>query len=556
MYGHQEQGKIIMRRRLLILVSFVSVCLALITSCEKYDHKSVPLILLGIDGAAWKFMDPLLEKGELPTFKKLIDSGVRGDLQTLLPTQSVIIWNTIVTGCLPEKHGITGWLSGAGDQLAITSTMRRKAALWDILSLNKKKGLYLNWWSTWPVYPIEGIMVSNHIFYKDTPDPVYPREMLPVLKEYMSVPKQNERSVPQLDGQKKVTQTEIYQKDNRVFSLTENLLKHGPYDLIAVYVRGLDMVEHEFYRDSFPEEFQQPGKREAYFKDYINDYYIALDAHLARLLAHFKKRVDIVIVSDHGMEAMPENPSPITRLLVNNLLQDLGYLKIKDQYDLDWSRTKVFQYDYHIPGLVRKLRVNLQGRDPSGIVPPQEKESLLDDITNLLASLKVVHKEDHQFLKPLFSKVERVDNEVEIILQLNLEVLPEEILKLPDREQKVDNYLTHFLVHSSGQHDAAPPGIVIMSGPSFARATKIKNCHVTDILPTILFVLGLPVSEEMDGRVQGDALDTIKQQQSVVTVPTYPLPDSFKSVSPDQMVVPEGVESTIRRDLRSLGYIQ
>jgi len=64
------------------------------------------VIVLGIDG-----MDPVLlkrfvERGEMPTFKKLLSNGYFGQLQTTMPPQSPVAWSSFISGTNPGGHGI------------------------------------------------------------------------------------------------------------------------------------------------------------------------------------------------------------------------------------------------------------------------------------------------------------------------------------------------------------------------------------------------------------------------------------------------------------------
>ena len=76
---------------------------------QDYGKKN-SVFLVGIDGATWTIIDPLLEEGKLPNFKYLIDNGVRSGIKTSVPTQSPILWTSIATGQKPDKHGIKSFI--------------------------------------------------------------------------------------------------------------------------------------------------------------------------------------------------------------------------------------------------------------------------------------------------------------------------------------------------------------------------------------------------------------------------------------------------------------
>ena len=66
-------------------------------------------MLIGWDAADWKVINPLLDAGQMPTLEKLINQGVMGNLATLDPPLSPMLWTSIATGKRPYKHGILGF---------------------------------------------------------------------------------------------------------------------------------------------------------------------------------------------------------------------------------------------------------------------------------------------------------------------------------------------------------------------------------------------------------------------------------------------------------------
>jgi predicted AlkP superfamily phosphohydrolase/phosphomutase len=154
------------------------------------------LLVIGLDGADWQYVEPLMARGEMPNLKALRDQGAWGELATVTPTLSPVIWTTIVTGKPPEEHGIkaftttrvggvraalpklhnakgTGFLAlyqalarrGQIFESPITSTSRRVPAFWTIATAYRSPLDVLNWWATWPAEPILGRMVSERVYY-------------------------------------------------------------------------------------------------------------------------------------------------------------------------------------------------------------------------------------------------------------------------------------------------------------------------------------------------------------------------------------------------------
>lgn len=95
------------------------------------------LLLIGWDAADWKIALPLMERGEMPNLARLVERGVMGDLATMRPVLSPILWNTIATGQRPERHGILGFAEvdeRLGEARAVSSLSRKCKALWNMVT--------------------------------------------------------------------------------------------------------------------------------------------------------------------------------------------------------------------------------------------------------------------------------------------------------------------------------------------------------------------------------------------------------------------------------------
>jgi len=124
------------------------------------------LLIVGLDGADWLILDPLLEQGKMPNLRRLIDHGVRAKLLTISPMLSPVIWTTIATGVEPGRHGILDFLvqkpDGTGRQ-PVTSLQRRTPTFWEMLGDAGATVGVVGWWATWPAGPVNGYLVTERI---------------------------------------------------------------------------------------------------------------------------------------------------------------------------------------------------------------------------------------------------------------------------------------------------------------------------------------------------------------------------------------------------------
>ena len=64
------------------------------------------VLLVGWDAADWKVIQPLLDAGGMPNLARLIAGGVRGNLATIYPVLSPMLWTSIATGKLAGSFPI------------------------------------------------------------------------------------------------------------------------------------------------------------------------------------------------------------------------------------------------------------------------------------------------------------------------------------------------------------------------------------------------------------------------------------------------------------------
>src|SRR6185436_19443998 len=123
------------------------------------------VLLIGWDAADWKVIQPLLQAGRMPNLARLIADGVHGNLATLYPVLSPMLWTSIATGKRAYKHGIHGFsepLADASGVRPITLLSRKTKAVWNILNQTGHRSIVVGWWPSHPAEPINGVMVSNH----------------------------------------------------------------------------------------------------------------------------------------------------------------------------------------------------------------------------------------------------------------------------------------------------------------------------------------------------------------------------------------------------------
>src|SRR6202167_4156114 len=122
------------------------------------------VLLIGWDAADWKVIRPLMDAGKMPNIQGLVENGASGQISTLHPPLSPMLWTSIATGKRPYKHGIHGFSEPTPDGRSVqpvTNLSRKSKALWNILNQSDLRSIVVGWWPSHPAEPINGVMVSD-----------------------------------------------------------------------------------------------------------------------------------------------------------------------------------------------------------------------------------------------------------------------------------------------------------------------------------------------------------------------------------------------------------
>ena len=159
------------------------------------------ILWIGWDGADWKVINPMIEKGYMPNLEKFINQGVMGNLATLDPPMSPTLWTAMSCGKRPYKHGIHGFteIDPSGDSVRPCQVSSRKVrAIWNMMKLKGMKCHQVGWWPSHPAEPTNGIYISN-MYQKANKNPkdwplapgaVHPPEMVDLFADMRVHPKQ------------------------------------------------------------------------------------------------------------------------------------------------------------------------------------------------------------------------------------------------------------------------------------------------------------------------------------------------------------------------------
>jgi hypothetical protein len=297
--------------------------------------------VIGVDGATFTVIDPLLEQGRLPHLAGLIARGTRLVLRSSPESSaSPVLWTTIATGTPMATHGITQFTRESPQGLRIfTSADRRVPALWNMVSARGGTVGVVGYWNTWPAESVNGYVVTDRfahsIFSRNFGDDhglrlVHPQALAERLAPCALDPQALERTeLERLGAFTDAEWEELLHGNDDLREVTGNglvALKYGVQsqashacaarvllgtepqpDLFLLFLPLPDRVGHNFWHAYEPQQVEggpqsvDAGWRERW-QSVIPNAYEMVDEVLGDVLAALDPQTTVFVVSDHGMQ--------------------------------------------------------------------------------------------------------------------------------------------------------------------------------------------------------------------------------------------------------------
>jgi predicted Zn-dependent protease len=287
-------------------------------------------LLVGWDSADWKIIHPMMDRGELPALRSLVEHGVSGNIATLEPQLSPMLWTSIATGKMAYHHGVAGFTEvdpDSGRVVPVSAATRRCKTLWEMLGERGLKSHVVGWFATQGERDLDGCMVSNLYAHlknarhgqtpADWPPPppgtYWPEDLAEELDDLrvspceidpdeilrLFVPRAAE--VDQSKDRRLALLAERLAEAYSVQSAATWLMEERPnWDFMAVYFRAIDELSHIFMPYHPP---RMDGVSERDFEIYrgvVEMTYRVHDQMLQRLLDLAGPETAVMLVSDHG----------------------------------------------------------------------------------------------------------------------------------------------------------------------------------------------------------------------------------------------------------------
>ena len=533
-------------------------------------------LLLGLDGMTYSVLDPAFEAGHMPRLRGLLERSAAGVLTSTVPPYTPPGWTSLFTGVNPGKHGIFGFTLGNVQRPEGLVSLDRVAApaLWEVANAQGVAMGVFNVPMTYPPPPVEGFSVSGMLTPEGggaTPERfTHPASLA---GELASAEGGYEIDIP-VDYDRDWRSADIIERLSRNlarkrYALGQLLDRHGDLPILFCVLEAPDRLMHVHYKYIDPRcpHFERPEA--APIRERAWSFFDEMDAFIGDLL-DWAGTGFVVAMSDHGFGPKDKD------LNVNLALRQWGLLALgrvgsmtesagvrrlarrvrrrlprslwrrakgAAQASIDWSRTRAFSAPIPQQGIY----VNLEGREPHGIVPASSYEAARDEVSERLLGL--VDPDDG---RPVVDRVWR----------------REEVMWGPQAERAPDlfpvcraySYELSDGIYSPAVLDdvrALPrgfhhmDGIFALSGPGI-EARAGARASIYDIAPTALYLAGLRVPSDLDGEVLTSELPRSLLESRPVEVGTV---DVERKSPPDQGPYSPEEEAAIEASLRNLGYL-
>ena len=323
--------KLFLRAFWFLIVCIFLCCGWIFSGCGSEPEGKV--MIFGVDGAEWDILRPMLEKGRLPNFGKIISEGASGPLQSFTPMLSPVIWTSIATGKKMETHGISWFMirdPETGELIPVTSRNRKVKALWNILSDAERTTGVVGWWASWPAEKVNGFIVSDHVAYHGfgmhanpedmSSDKTYPPELVREISPYVIQPIRVSKgdvskflnpdvshfkypSTPRFEFANPIHHFLYMYSTMRTYEeVGLHLLATKKPDFFAVYFEAIDSVGHFFMRYAPPKVETIPEDEYQAFNKVVENTYVEQDRILGRFLEQADENTTVIVVSDHGFK--------------------------------------------------------------------------------------------------------------------------------------------------------------------------------------------------------------------------------------------------------------
>jgi predicted AlkP superfamily phosphohydrolase/phosphomutase len=480
-------------------------------------------LMIGLDGATFSLLKPFMEDGTMPFLRTLVDEGVHADLMSTRNPLTPPAWISMVTGRSPHVHGVydflrPSYLDDGSVFLTINDSRNINCeTIWSMVNRHGQRATSLNFYGMCPAFEIDGYLASGFVPWKHLRRGMYPPSFYQMVRsmeefDYRSLGMditEEKKCVQGLFEEEQEDWIRLQKKRDTAWTdLCCHLMQTDRTELTAVVLDGPDKLQHLFWRyvdaDYLPEN---PDDRFIHIRDMCLDFYAQLDRNIRSMVETAGEDTNVILTSDHGFGATTEV------VYINEWLARRGLLtwaddardggtgkltanKMKDHLSMiDWKSTVAF-----CPTPSSNAIYVKKGNATGNGVKDGEYLNFCLDLKRELLDYRDPATGEQVFMGVDLNKLEGTPY---------VEPSPDLSLKLRDGGfvsiLKSDEIVVQRK-NAEGTH--RPNGIFIAHGPDVKSGIQVESLNLLDITPLLLHLLGLPLPENLEGRVPSEILQS------------------------------------------------
>ncbi len=540
------------------------------------------VLVIGIDGATLDLLGPWAEAGDLPNLGRLMAEGTYGPLESTLPPVTAPAWPTFATGKNPGKHGVFDFIRPTGGQFElVNASSLRAATLWEILSAAGSRVGIMNVPITYPPKPVNGFVIGGMLSPAGGAF-TYPHDLLGRYEEDLQ-PYRIAPSVQYKEGNEESFIADLVELVDRRGQYALRLMEDHRYEFLMFHFQATDVLQHALWKLVDRSHPRYDGDAALRHGPRFQSVFRRIDDTVGQMMDRLDDESTVIVMSDHGFGPLHYTVNVNLFLLDRGLLQLKGgaWTQLKTNLfragltpasfwhliervglqnyvwqvskstrnrivsrflsfdDVDWGRTVAYSI-----GHVGQIYLNRKGREPDGIVGPgEEYEVARRRVMEELQGLR--HPESGESLVDDLVPGDRVVHGPYASRGADLHLVLDGYRAIAFPLFAADHrIITSQIRGDSGCHRRH--GLLIAWGEGIRPGGDVTGARIMDLAPTILHLMGLPVPDDMDGRV----LDGVASTGRSVEYCREPLAGdgAEDGLSPEE-------SAQVEERLRSLGYL-
>jgi len=493
---------------------------------NKYSPK---IMYISLDAAARNLIFRWSSEGLLPHMKALLNSSARAMTRNSPGIYTGSLWPTVWTGTTPGEHGCyfnQQIIPGSYKTAEFLGKEVKRQPFWNDLQGTDHRLCLFDVPKTPLTENLNGIQIVDWGTHdSDIPACSWPPSLITEINDkYGKSAFRRCDWVMRENKPEQTLKTALLGRIDQKVAIAQDLLQREPWDLFMIGFGESHCVGHQLWHVHDPEHPLHNRELRKEIGDPVFDVYKALDDAVGRLLEFAGPETTVLLHCSHGMAAHYDGSSVLDEVLLRlegrnkpviptlmgharrqwkklprSITERVGTLA-------DWVRrlpdasSRANRRCFPVPtnGNAPGIRLNLQGREPAGMINPGKEED--EYVASLIADLEALEEvgDGRKVVREVIRSRDSFPGP-------SKDLLPDLFIRwnrrrpiLGVKSPKVGTVMNpKHISRRTGDHRMG--GLILLRKQGISAGTVIPNVHDEDIAPTLASFLGEKL-EQVNGR--------------------------------------------------------